>query len=408
MKLEEAKIKNFKSHKEKLVIILDIFAIIIIFLYIIKNKDTRILELINIFDDDFTVKVFLSLTLILDAIAKLFSKHFFLIAIYFAFRTLCIQLIRNKEQIKIQNNISYYREKLKNVTPSEISLIFNLKIENKKDISATILDLYRKNILEFNGSKIIVNNFNNNINLKKSEYEILNMIKENDFSIERINKWESICIQEAINDKYIKLKDDLIREIFASSIFFICISIILSITLKSGISSRIDNIFEAISIRNGNVFSQYINAGESDEAKIEILRNNNEAKKNFKNIIIETGLLILAITFGSLFVFILMIISIYFIIKILFEIIMAKDSLIIRTRKGKVLAEQIKGMKNYIHDFSYLSERNKENVVIWDDFLIYAVVLEENKKIVDDILKNNNINIGLLNELNKIIESNLK
>ena len=58
MKLEEAKIKNFKSHKEKLVIILDIFAIIIIFLYIIKNKDTRILELINIFDDDFTVKVF--------------------------------------------------------------------------------------------------------------------------------------------------------------------------------------------------------------------------------------------------------------------------------------------------------------------------------------------------------------
>lgn len=230
------------------------------------------------------------------------------------------------------------------------------------------------------------------------------MIKENDFSIQRIQKWESICIQEALNDKYIKLKDDLIREIFASSIFLIC-SILIVSTLKSGISSKIDNVIEEISMRNGNVLSQYINISESDESKIEALRNSNEAKEAFRNIVIDTGLLILAITFSSIFVFILMIIPVYFIIKILYEIIIAKDSLFIRTKKGKVLAAQIKGMKNYIHEFSYLSERNKENVVIWDEFLIYAVVLEENEKIVDDILKHNNINVGLLNEIKQLIVS---
>lgn len=402
--MEETKIKNFKSKKEKLVIILDIIAIIIFFMFINKIKDNRILELINIFHDDTTVSFFLIIALIFDAMIKFISKNYVLIAIYFAFRTLCIKLIRNREQIKIQNNVLYYREKLKNVSSSEISLIYNLKIEQKKDISATILDLYRKNILEFEDHKIIIKNDNNNINLKKSEYEILNMIKENDFSIQRIQKWESICIQEALNDKYIKSKDDLIREIFASSIFLIC-SILIVSTLKSGISSKIDNVIEEISMRNGNVLSQYINISESDESKIEALRNSNEAKEAFRNIVIDTGLLILAITFSSIFVFILMIIPVYFIIKILYEIIIAKDSLFIRTKKGKVLAAQIKGMKNYIHEFSYLSERNKENVVIWDEFLIYAVVLEENEKIVDDILKHNNINVGLLNEIKQLIVS---
>lgn len=405
--MKETKIKKFKSNKEKIVIIFDIFAIILFFMFILKNKDNRFLEVINIYNDDITVTIFLMLILILDAMMNFFSKYYVLIAIYLAFRTLCIKLIRKREQSKIQNNVLYYREKIINVTPAEISLISNLKIEHKKDISATILDLYRKNILDFKDYKIIVKNINDNINLKKSEYEILNMIKENDFSIQRINKWENICIQEALNDKYIKLKDDLIREIFASSIFLIC-SIFIVLTLRSGISSKIDNVYKELRMRNGNILSQYMNIGESDESKIETLKNNNEVKEAVRNIIIDTGLLIMTIIFCSLFVFILMIIPIYFIIKILYEIIMAKDSLIIRTKKGKILAEQIKGMKNYIHDFSYLSERNKENVVIWDDFLIYAVVLEENEKIVDDILKYNNINIGLLNEIKQILVSYLK
>ena len=203
--MKETKNKKFKNNKDKLVILFDIIAIIIFIIMIIKNKDDRFLELIQIFKDDFKVSIFLMLALILDAMNKFFSKYFILIAIYFAFRTLCIKLIRLNVSNKIPNNIIYYREKLRNVTPCEISLISNLKIEHKKDIAATILDLYKKGFLEFKDNEIIVKNINSN--QRKSEQVVLNMIKENDFSIQRINEWEDICIQEASNDKYIKPKN---------------------------------------------------------------------------------------------------------------------------------------------------------------------------------------------------------
>ena len=51
------------------------------------------------------------------------------------------------------------------------------------------------------------------------------------------------------------------------------------------------------------------------------------------------------------------------------------------------MSEYVYGMKNFIHDFSNLSEADKGQVVLWDDYLIYAVVLEENQQIVDEIMQ---------------------
>jgi len=51
------------------------------------------------------------------------------------------------------------------------------------------------------------------------------------------------------------------------------------------------------------------------------------------------------------------------------------------------MTEYIYGMKNFIHDFSNLSEATQNELVLWDDYLVYAVVLEENQQIVNDIIK---------------------
>ena len=51
------------------------------------------------------------------------------------------------------------------------------------------------------------------------------------------------------------------------------------------------------------------------------------------------------------------------------------------------MAEYVYGMKNFIHDYSNLSEADKSQLALWDDYLIYAVVLEENEQIVADIRK---------------------
>ena len=62
-----------------------------------------------------------------------------------------------------------------------------------------------------------------------------------------------------------------------------------------------------------------------------------------------------------------------------------------RSEKGNELAECVYGMKNFIHDYSYLIDADKEKLSLWDDYLIYAVVLEENKNIVNEIVERRNL-----------------
>ena len=81
----------------------------------------------------------------------------------------------------------------------------------------------------------------------------------------------------------------------------------------------------------------------------------------------------------------------YFIFHVMYKF--QKDELK-RTYKGEALTDEILGMKRFLHDFSMLNEADKEAMTLWDEFLIYAVVLGENEKIIDEILSIKNIKIS--------------
>ena len=53
--------------------------------------------------------------------------------------------------------------------------------------------------------------------------------------------------------------------------------------------------------------------------------------------------------------------------------------------------------KNYIEDYSMLSEQEEKAIIIWEKYLIYAIVLGVNKKIIEKYAQLNNIQI-----LNKV------
>lgn len=67
-----------------------------------------------------------------------------------------------------------------------------------------------------------------------------------------------------------------------------------------------------------------------------------------------------------------------------------------RTVLGNETAEKIAGLLRFINDFSILSESEKEEVVLWEDYLVYAIVLDENEKIVREIGKLNKIDDHIL------------
>lgn len=78
---------------------------------------------------------------------------------------------------------------------------------------------------------------------------------------------------------------------------------------------------------------------------------------------------------------------------IIANFILKHKNKLIRTKEGNLLTEKIYGLKNFIKDFSNLSEATKKELVLWDEFLIYAIILEENTKILEEISNYSNKNL---------------
>ena len=73
-------------------------------------------------------------------------------------------------------------------------------------------------------------------------------------------------------------------------------------------------------------------------------------------------------------------------------ILKMKKNNYIRTKKGEALNENLEGLKNYLKDFSTMDERDEKSLALWEDYLIYSVIFNQNAKTVKNIL-NKYINI---------------
>lgn len=59
----------------------------------------------------------------------------------------------------------------------------------------------------------------------------------------------------------------------------------------------------------------------------------------------------------------------------------------VKTQKGYELYSRIVGLKNYIKDFSTLSEKELKEIEIWEDYLIYAIIFNNTSKLNKDALE---------------------
>lgn len=402
--MKEIKTKKIKSKKEKALIKLDIVFILICLIIVKMNMEVSVLgtifEYFRIYDGNFIACMNIILATLWLIVILLINKCFVLIAIYLAFRISRMKVIKENSKYEVIENIEYYRERFNNITPAEISLITDLEIETKKDISATILDLYQKGIIDFYENNIIVKSEEKV--LRQSEQELIKIIKTNNFNKENINKWKSFCIKEAQENNYIKVKVDKEKKpnfsknnmaINISAKIFI-ISLILSIVF----------LFTPTGEKLCASIDEFDNKYEQEEkSELEIIQNNQDAKELYLKIISNSGPIMLLSTIMIISFFVLIGTPIYRKVRRKIYNKIEVNNRYERTKEGKILVEQIAGIKNYIHDFSLLSEKDKENIVLWEDFLIYAVVLEENEIIINDIYRYRNINSNILNNIKRVI-----
>ena len=56
-----------------------------------------------------------------------------------------------------------------------------------------------------------------------------------------------------------------------------------------------------------------------------------------------------------------------------------------RTDIGEEINKKIEGLRNYVKDFSVLDKREKHELMIWDEYLIYSVLFEQNQNIINEL-----------------------
>lgn len=404
--MKEIKTKKIKSKKEKTLIKIDIVFILVCLIIVKMNMKVSILgtlfEYFKIYDGNFIAFINIILAILWMLVIFLISKCFVLIAAYLAFRISRMKVIKENSRYEVIDNIEYYRDRFNNITPAEISLITDLEIETKKDISATILDLYQKGIIDFYENNIIVKNEDKVLRL--SEQKLIEMIKNNNFSKENIDNWKNYCIKEAQENNYIKVKiDKEKRPNFSKN------NMVINISTKLFIISLILSLVFLFTPAGEKWYAsldEFDNKyAQEEKTELEIIENNQEAKELYVKIISGSGPIMILSTVMIMTFFILIGTPIYRKVRRKIYNKIEVNNSYERTREGQILVEQIAGIKKYIHDFSFLSEKDKENIVLWEDFLIYAVLLEENEKIIDDICKYKNINLNNFNNITKLLMS---
>ena len=236
---------------------------------------------------------------------------------------------------------NYYRDVLKEYSPSVLSYIDNFNINYSTSILGDLLGLEQRKMITINQSNITVLSNEGKDTLPTTLKYVYENIVNGNINIDRFT-YESMIINEARslnlleNDK--KVKRHIKKEVITSIIIYI-IFIIITAGLFNNIESMnlVNNIFLVFAI------------------------------------------------FFIFFIFFL-IVTYYPITKII-ELIILKNKLkhnnYIRTSKGEEVNLKLEGLKKFLKDFSLLDEKTKEKLIVWQDYLIYSVIFNQNTKILE-------------------------
>lgn len=364
---------------------------------IAQNHTTLLMTAANEFSAVKNVNFLLAIVAFIYSIfTNIVSKTFILILIYIPIRISTVEKVKKNMRYKVVDNIEYYRDKFESISPAEMSLILDLEIERKKDISATLLSLNIKGLLDFEDDKIKLKNSGNLENLKPSERYLFEALKDGTLDGMDMSNWEKVCIKEAMDDGYI-INAKQKRKFFWKSTLLLILAILMLFYSIGKFTKNIDEYS-----KNVNEVQEEMGTINSNLEKI--VGKNDKQLTNEDEIKLKEEYLPIAKDaigkIGEPLVLGLMIIgSIALIIGLIFykiaRIAIYKsgygENKYERTKEGKVLVEQIAAMQRYIHEFSLLSDMEKEQVKLWEEFLVYAIVLEENEEIVSNIFSYKNV-----------------
>ena len=401
------KTKRIKTKKEKLLLVLDVVVIFICISRCLKSYSffKEGFEAFKAIGSSSVISILLFFYLIWLFILYIIVKNFIILAIYLAYRIPKKRIHKNNTKYEVIDNIDYFRDRFNNITPSEISLLTDLEIEDKKDLAASILNLYNKKLISFdNKKKMVIHKDANTSDLKESDKLLYSLLLNNNLNPVSIKEWKEISTKEAINDGFIKEKGRKKWYGFTDSIMTVMKWVgVLFISGIIGGAYLVTPVGQKL-MDKMNTYEEITKDIKDQDVIIDMIKTDKDFRKLTYDMYVESIPVCIVGTFAVISLFALFSMPFYLKARKITYIFVDANDKYERTSEGKVLVEQIAGMKNFIHDFSNLSESEKESVIVWNDFLVYAVLLEENSKIIKDIFNYKKVDIEVLDLVDSTID----
>ena len=225
--------------------------------------------------------------------------------------------IKKLENNYNQEEIKYFRDLIKDIPPAMLSIIYNPKSNIEDLITSSIIHLEHNNIIEIkDDSKIQVNRYSNLY--KHQEYLIEVLQDKNRYDIKKINKTFKKKVIEDLHD------NDLLI-------------------------NKINNNFTFISFMEG----------------IDLI------------LIISQLLLITSIVgLSSLGIITFFSYFISFISIPIYSYVEANINNNIRSKKGIEIKAKLNGLSNYLKDFTDINNKSIEEIKLYDDYILYAIIFD--------------------------------
>lgn len=312
------------------------------------EEDKEELENIKQMTDDefesyFKQKMYINILIILGiSLAITIFKNIFLIILFIVIKLVNKKIRKeklNKDDFKRSKD--YYRDILYGYGACELSWIDDFKLEIPKDIIAELLQLENKKFIKINENNIeLLENFDTNT-LNETQKYLLSCIEDGKVKNVSQIKLQETVRKDALQHKIVEQREESKKKKKKRMIKAILIAVIVNIVMKVAF----------------NIISEM----------------------NFENNMISIiSFIIYAIVF-IIFSFYPMILIISYII---YNIKSTLDPYF-RTKEGEELNRSIEGLKNYLKDYTLLDKQEKDGIVVWEEYLVYSVLFNQNKKMIE-------------------------
>lgn len=284
-------------------------------------------------------------------------------------------LIRNAT-FQTDLDFDYYREKLTGIAPTTISLLMDLQIETKKDVAALLLKYVKMGAVSIEGRAVRV--LDSGLpGLLPSDRTLLDLIARNQAQPVNLGGWKRQATMEAIQSGNLRQRGarQSVNSMSRSCLTGCLSGCLLPIVLFFGMGLGAGALLNSSRMERLNRFLD----GAPDLGQIDYFLSSPDMM-----VAIALMFILLLVIFASLWL------PITALLRVVSSASHEVNGLR-RTEAGEILTAQIWGLKNFLRDYSNLSMAEKEQLLLWDDFLIYAVVLEENERIVEDIFRMKNL-----------------